>query len=213
MFSALAVTAAVVIGLVPLSLSDAPEPPRPCRTDAWPCARPVATQPTVVASPRFLSATYRAPQGAKSPSVGRLMLPRLRIAAAVASVGWDRDAMSVPDDPAVLGWFEPSAGLDDLAGVSLIAGHVSDAADRPGPLARLVDARIGDVVAWRGNDGRTTRFRVVTIARYPRASGLPPSLFKVDGPHTLRLVTCATRTAAAGGIHYVDNLVVSAIAQ
>jgi len=121
--------------------------------------------------------------------------------------------MSVPDDPAVLGWFSPSARVDDLAGVSLIAGHVSDSFDRAGPLAGLIKVRVGDTIEWRGLDSKTARFRVTAVERYPRVIGLPTSLFKVDGPHTLRLVTCATRTPGSTGVHYVDNLVVSAVAQ
>lgn len=204
---ALAAAAALTLVLVPLGVRDAPQIVEIC------CRVAVATQPTAVASPRYLVTTYLAPAGQKGHLVGHLSIPRLKIRQPILSVSWDRDAMSVPEDPGVLGWFSPSAHLEDLAGVSLIAGHVSDSHDRPGPLARLVQVRIGDVVEWKGSNAQIARFRVTAIDRYPRARGLPPSLFKVDGPHTLRLVTCATRTAGSLGIHYADNLVVSAVVQ
>lgn len=119
--------------------------------------------------------------------------------------------MAVPNDPGTLGWFEPSARLDDLAGTSLVAGHVSDASDRLGPFGALVRARRGDIVEWRHSAGRVVRFRVVAIQRFPRIRGLPPSLFRVEGPHTLQLVTCTGRVAGPSGVHYADNLVVSAV--
>lgn len=131
--------------------------------------------------------------------------------APVVAVGWDRDTMAVPNDPGTLGWFEPSARLDDLAGTTLIAGHVSDASDLPGPLASLVRARVGDVIAWRATSGRPVRFRVTSVQLFPRKTGIPPSLFRVDGPHALRLVTCSNRTVGPAGIHYSDNIVVSAV--
>ncbi|MGN6722513.1 MAG: class F sortase [Marmoricola sp.] len=168
--------------------------------------------PHRVARATHLDSAYVAPPGATSTALGRVRIGRLGVDAPVTPVGWDGDTMAVPNDPGALGWFEPSARLDDLAGTSLIAGHVSDASDRPGPLAALVRSRAGDIVEWRGSGGHAIRFRVVSIQRFPRAAGLPASLFRVDGPHVLRLVTCTNRVASASGFHYTDNLVVSAVA-
>ena len=167
--------------------------------------------PSRVAKPLHLLATYVAPPQRRTSTVGRLAIARLRIDAAVVPVGWDADTMAVPNDPSTLGWFEPSARLDDLAGTSLIAGHVSDASERPGALASLEKVRAGDVVEWRPRGGGVLRFRVVAIERFPRTDGLPTSLFRVDGPHMLRLVTCTKRVEGPGSAHYADNLVVSAV--
>lgn len=171
--------------------------------------RVVGDQPRGVARPTHLASTYVAPARRAVRSVGELRLDRLRIAAPIVAVGWDGNAMAVPDDPAMFGWFQPSAALADHAGVSLVAAHVSDRQDRAGPSARLVGARVGDVIIWRSG-ATVARFAVVGIARYSRAAGLPPSLFRVDGPHLLRLVTCTDRSAGVFGFHYADNLVVSA---
>lgn len=177
---------------------EVPDPPRVVRDE-----------PRAVAKPIHLASTYAAPARRRAPSAGHLRLDRLGVAATVVAVGWDGTAMAVPDDPATLGWFEPSAALTDRAGVSLIAGHVSDRHDRAGPLARLVGARVGDVITWQSGV-TAARFVVVNIARYPRETGLPTSLFRVDGAHLLRLVTCTDRTTGVLGFHYADNLVVSA---
>lgn len=201
-------TSAAVIGSAAwVATSD-----RPARQVTSARAAASLVSPARVAKPAHLATTYVAPPGLTAVALGRLRVARLGVDASVPPVGWDGEAMAVPNDPDRLGWFEPSARLDDLAGVSLIAGHVSDASDRPGPLASLVRARLGDVVEWRGSRGGIARFRVVSIQRFLRAAGLPTSLFRVDGPHTLRLVTCSGRVNGPSGIHYTDNLVVSAVA-
>jgi hypothetical protein len=129
----------------------------------------------------------------------------------MVGVGWDGDTLAVPNDPRTVGWFTPSAHREDLIGTSLVAGHVADTDGRPGALAPLVGARVGDVVVWRDALGRALRFRVVSIRRFPRAGGLPLSLLRPDGPHTLQLVTCTHRIPRGEGFHYTDNLVVSAV--
>jgi hypothetical protein len=204
---ACALTATAVLGSAVLVGSGH----RTVREVSGPDQTAAAVTPRGVAEPAHLSATYVAPQSSTYVALGRLQIARLSVDAFVAQVGWDRDTMAVPNDPSVLGWFGPSARLDDLAGTSLVAGHVSDASDRPGPLASLVRARVGDVVVWRPRSGGVARFRVVAIQRFPRTTGIPPSLFRVDGPHMLRLVTCTNRKAGPTGIHYTDNIVVSAV--
>lgn len=173
-------------------------------------AQPFDPVPRRVAPATHLESPYVAPGGPIPAALGRLRLARLGIDAPVVPVGWDGDTMAVPNDPGTLGWFQPSARLDDLAGASLIAGHVSDASDRLGPLGRLIRARRGDVLEWRER-ARISRFRITAIRQFPRLRGLPASLFRVDGPHTLVLVTCTRRVVGPSGIHYADNLVVTAV--
>lgn len=170
----------------------------------------LASSPVRVARPAHLETTYRAPL-VPAPAIGRLRVPQRGIDAAVVSAGWDHETMAVPNDVTTVGWFEPSAQRADLAGVSLIAGHVADPVGRPGALAGLDQVQEDDIVEWSDVGGETSRFKVTGLARYPRARGLPPSLFNVAGPHTLQLVTCANRQDRAGGFHYVDNLVVTAV--
>ncbi|MGN6162588.1 MAG: class F sortase [Marmoricola sp.] len=170
----------------------------------------IGTVPRGVARPVHLDSTYVAPP-APARSIGRLLLPRLGIDARVVAVGWDRDAMAVPNDPGTLGWFTPSARLEDLAGASLIAGHVADPFDRPGALALLARAQLGDVVVWRGVSGKTVRFTVVTIHRYSRSGGLPATFLPAGGPHLVRLVTCTHRVRRGTSVHYTENLVVTAV--
>jgi len=143
---------------------------------------------------------------------GSLQIPSLRIDAPVDAVGLDGTAMAVPNDPGRIGWLSSTARASDLAGASVLAGHVSDADDRPGALNRLVRIRLGAAIMWRGSDGRRVRFRVVRIKLFPRSRGLPAAMFSAAGRHELNLVTCAARVSTAnGGFHYTSNLVVTAV--
>lgn len=168
-------------------------------------------QPGHRTAPRYLRRDYVRPPTVGGRSAGTLLVPALGIGAPVQAVPLRQGVMAVPDSPRSLGWLRGSARPGDVVGSSVIAGHVSDRRDRPGALARLGRARIGTRVVWVDAQGRARRFAVTGLARYPRAGGLPASLFRTDGPHRLRLVTCARRVALpGGGFHYADNLVVTA---
>lgn len=150
------------------------------------------------------------PAGIRRPGVGDLRVPSLGIDAPIQSVPMRGGVLEVPSSPFTLGWLRSTARPDDVVGSTVLAGHVSDRDDRPGPLAMLHRARIGTTVVWRDARGRSRRFVVVSLARYPRATGLPASLFRTDGPHRLVLITCAHRVALpGGGFHYTHNLVVT----
>ncbi len=175
-------------------------------------------QPTARLAPQYLDRTYRrgsefrtTTRTARGPVAGTLRIARLRIVAAVESVPLRRGVMAIPDAPSRLGWLRGTAAAGDVVGSSVIAGHVSDRQDRPGPLAALVRIRPGDRITWTDQRGRRHDFVVRGVARHRRSSGLPGSVFRADGPHTLRLITCTSRVSGAGGFHYRDNLVVTAV--
>lgn len=157
---------------------------------------------------------YRIDSGLRVSSpgpAGTLRIAGLRLTAPVEEVGVHQGVMAIPGSPAVLGWLRRSARPDDVVGSSVIAGHVSDRQDRPGALAVLGGVRRGDPVTWAGPDGRAYRFAVTSVSRHPRSRRLPSSVFRTDGPHLLRIVTCANRVRMpGGGFHYTDNLVVTA---
>lgn len=194
-----------------------PEPPDGGSAHARPFRVPVlpapAVQPTRRAQPRFLVQGYRAPPALVDQGrAGTLRIPALQLAAPVDAVGLDHETMAVPDDPDRLGWLRGSAAPGDVVGSSVLAGHVSDARDRPGALGNLDGIELGAEILWTDGSGRTLRFRVSRLQRFPRAQGLPVGLFRTDGPRRLQLVTCADRrSTASGGFHYAANLVVTAV--
>ncbi|WP_232676241.1 class F sortase [Nocardioides sp. R-C-SC26] len=190
----------------------------------------IAVRPTQRVAPRYLERRYSeeistpvpgtdAP--GDSPSVrgrvradaGAVSIDRIGLVAPVVSARLDGGVMAIPDDVRTVGWLSVSARPDDVMGASIISGHVSDRRDRRGAFGRLHRAQRGDVVRWRADDGTMRLFDVVSVRRFPRAHGLPASLFRTDGRRLVHLITCADRTVSGGRVHYRDNLVVTAVAR
>lgn len=161
----------------------------------------VPTGPSVLAGGSLRSDTY----------AGRVRLGALAIEAPVTKVDVRDGAMVIPRDPGLLGWLRRSAWAGDVVGSSVVAGHISSSAGVPGALAELRRARPGMTVAWTDARGKTRRFVVTTVQKYPRSEPLPAAIFRTDGPHVLRVITCTDRARGADGrFHYRTNLVVTA---
>jgi hypothetical protein len=98
----------------------------------------------------------------------------------------------VPDAPATVGWWLPSALAGSAAGTTVLAGHVDSRVAGIGALAVLRDVTIGEEVVVRGADGRSFTYRVTARRQYAKAE-LPPEVFAAGGPHRLVLITCGGR--------------------
>jgi hypothetical protein len=139
----------------------------------------------------------------------KVEVPRIGISATLVQLGLSADGtMQVPagrdyDRP---GWFTGGPEPGQL-GPAVIAGHV-DSKSGPSIFYRLRELRAGDLVRVQRADGRTLRFVVDQVDRYPKAD-LPTD--KVFGPvpwPALRLITCGGAFDRGSG-HYIDNIVVS----
>jgi hypothetical protein len=118
-------------------------------------------------------------------------------------------ALQLPDRPTVLGWFAAGAAPGAQAGTAVIAGHLDLAVFGPGPLVRLSNLRVGDVLQLTDAAGVSHRFSVVSRRSYPKPA-LPPEVFRRDGPPRLAVVTCGGAFDAARR-SYADNVVVLAV--
>jgi sortase (surface protein transpeptidase) len=152
----------------------------------------------------------RSPVGFAPPGVHptQLRIPSLGVRTALVPLGLDRaGALQVPDDPATAGWYVEGVVPGDV-GPAVIAGHV-DSATGPAVFYRLAGLRPGAAVEVVRSDGRTARFRVTEVARYPK-TGFPTDRVygPVPGP-SLRLITCGGRYDRARR-SYSDNVVVYA---
>jgi hypothetical protein len=137
-----------------------------------------------------------------------LRIPSLRVRTGVVPLAIDQAGrMQVPQDPATAGWYVGSPAPGDV-GPAVIAGHV-DSATGPAVFYRLAGLRPGAAVEVVRSDGRTARFRVTEVARYPK-TGFPTDRVygPVPGP-SLRLITCGGRYDRARR-SYSDNVVVYA---
>jgi sortase (surface protein transpeptidase) len=116
--------------------------------------------------------------------------------------------MAIPEDVDRIGWyrFGPAPGE---AGSAVVAGHVDDAAQGLGVLARLSTADVGDEVQVTDGAGTTTRWRVVSRELISKQALPLDQLFRRDGPPRLTLITCGGPFLPEYG-SYRDNVVVVA---
>ena len=144
-------------------------------------------------------------------SGARLQFKAVHVNAPMTQVGVLNGSMTIPSDPHVLGSLDQSAAIDDLIGTTVIAGHLSDRADKPGAFYYLTRAKRDDVITYITAQGRRLRFKVTTTATYPRSGRLPANLFRTTGPHRLVLISCTDEKISPNGhFHYTRNIVVIA---
>ncbi len=115
----------------------------------------------------------------------------------------------VPADYDAVGWYEKGV-LPGEVGPAVIAGHV-DSPTGPAVFYDLPRLTPGDTVSVRRADGSTADFVVTGLQTVEKNSFPTESVYAPTPTPQLRLVTCAGAWDPASG-HYVDNLVVTAVA-
>ncbi|CAL9623107.1 class F sortase [Streptomyces sp. enrichment culture] len=140
----------------------------------------------------------------------RILVPRIGLDARIEPVGVSGDGtMTVPEDPAVAGWYRfgpaPGAGR----GSAVLAGHVDDETGDLGAFAALYEVRRGDRVEVRRGGAGPVVHRVVSRRTVPQDE-LDPSVFRREGDPVLTLITCAPPFLPDRG-GYQSNLVVTAL--
>lgn len=141
---------------------------------------------------------------------GTIRVPAAGIKATVIKVGTSRTGIVIPENPQRVGWWDRSAHNRARHGASIIVGHVSDAHLTRGVFARLTRTERGDVVIWQ-TGSVTTRYRIIGKRTYSRSRPLPARLFRMHGPHVVRMITCTHLVRLSDGyFHYTRNLVVTA---
>ncbi len=137
-------------------------------------------------------------------------IPGIGVRASASTVAMKKGKMLVPGNVATIGQLDRSAGVGDLIGTTVLAGHVSDRRDRPGALWRLSAVKRGQIITVK-EGGKTVRYKVGAVKKFSRKQRLPQRLFRTTGAHRLVLISCSGRvTTAGGGFHYAQNVVVTA---
>ncbi|MGY1808776.1 class F sortase [Blastococcus sp. SYSU D00669] len=178
------------------------------RTPPAPSESPAPAAPAVTLPPVTVRDAAPARDSAV-PAPVRLTVPALGIDAPVEPVGVAPDGqMQIPDDVTRAGWyrFGPAPGG---AGNAVLAGHVDDAEQGLGALARLREAAPGTEVAVTDAAGTTTRWRVVSRELISKQQLPLAEMFTRDGAPRLVLVTCGG-PFDPGSRSYRDNVVVVA---
>jgi sortase (surface protein transpeptidase) len=138
----------------------------------------------------------------------RLEIPAIGVTSSLVRLGLNPDGtMQVPGDFQVAGWFTGAPQPGQL-GPAVIAGHV-DSRTGPAVFYRLRDLRPGDEVRVVRADHRVVRFRVDSLASYPKQALPDDVVYGATTTPALRLITCAG-TFDRSRRSYRDNLVVSA---
>jgi hypothetical protein len=182
---------------------DVPTEPAPVLPSASTPARVQATTQTRGAEP-----LVALPDLSFEPT--RLVIDSMRVSAPVVPVGVDAGGgLTIPDDPATIGWWRGGAAPGSPVGTTLVAGHVDSARLGRGALFHLSQAPIGTVVTISA-DGHRQSYRVTARRRYLKKELPWRSLFAQTAAPRLVLVTCGGnfdhRTR-----HYTDNVVVLAV--
>jgi sortase (surface protein transpeptidase) len=142
----------------------------------------------------------------QSPPV-RVEIPAIGVSSPLVRLGLGPDGtMQVPGDYQVAGWFTGGPQPGQL-GPAVIVGHV-DSRTGPAVFYRLRDLRPGDQIRVVRADRRVVRFRVDSLASYPKQSLPGEEVYGATTAPVLRLITCAG-TFDRARRSYRENLVVS----
>ena len=116
-------------------------------------------------------------------------IPAHDVVSRVVPVGVDQGTgeLSVPADPAQVGWYQFGA-TPGGAGAAVLAGHV-DWKGRPGAFIHLDEVQPGERIEVDLGDGTSHTF-VVAETHLILKTELPPDLFARTGPSKLVLITC-----------------------
>jgi len=138
----------------------------------------------------------------------RVEIPAIGVSSSLVRLSLNPDGtMQVPGDFQVAGWFTGAPQPGQL-GPAVISGHV-DSRTGPAVFYRLRDLRPGDEVRVLRADHRVVRFRVDSLASYPKQALPDDAVYGATTTPALRLITCAGSFDRSRR-SYRDNLVVSA---
>jgi hypothetical protein len=179
-------------------------PPRPAPR-ALPLTGTVAAPSSRPPSP--LSATVRRPVPVRPLTV---TVPAIGVRSTLVPLRVDRaGVLQAPADFVHAGWYVGGPTPGD-PGPAVIAGHV-DSREGPAVFFRLRDLHPGDAVLVTRSDGRTARFGVVQVQRYPKNAFPMQRVYGPTPDRALRLITCGGSFDYARR-SYRDNVVVYAVA-
>lgn len=115
------------------------------------------------------------------------------------------DAMEIPEDPAVVGWY-PLGPAPGEVGPAILTGHVNYDG-HAGVFARLHEMKAGDQISVPRADGTTAAFVVYAVDQHAKDQFPTEKVYGNRPDPELVLITCG---GELDGHSYRDNIVVSA---
>ena len=118
-------------------------------------------------------------------------------------------AMEIPEAFDEAGWYRHGPAPGAAAGAAVIAAHVDTTSDLA-PFSQLKSLSKGTRITVGRQDAPPLRFRVVSVRLMAKDKFDGAALFRRDGPHELKLVTCGGRWLDEK-LDYSDNVIVTAV--
>jgi sortase (surface protein transpeptidase) len=118
-------------------------------------------------------------------------------------------AMEIPDAFDRAGWYRYGAAPGAAAGTAVIAGHIDTTSDRA-PFSQLKTLAAGTLLRVGRQDAPTLNYRVVSVELMAKDTFAGDSVFRLTGPHELKVVTCGGRWLDER-MDYSDNVIVTAV--
>ena len=128
----------------------------------------------------------------------------------IVKVGVTRDgAMEIPEAFDEAGWYRHGAAPGAAAGTAVVAAHVDTTSDLA-PFSQLKSLPKGARITVERKGAAPLNFRVVSVDLMAKDRFDGAALFRRDGPHALKLVTCGGRWLDEK-MDYSDNVIVTAV--
>ncbi|WP_458778683.1 class F sortase [Arthrobacter sp. D3-16] len=212
------ITAAVVLAVMALvSGCSTPAPPSPAAaspaatsgTAASPAASPAPPDAPAALPDIPVRQATPAPAAPKDPAPRLLTVEGTTISMDIVEVSVSPDgAMEIPDAFDRAGWYRHGPAPGAAAGAAVVAGHVDTTSDRA-PLSQLNGLAAGTRVTIERHGAPALNYRVLSVELMAKDKFDGGSLFRRDGPHQLKIVTCGGRWLDEKQ-DYSDNVIVTA---
>jgi sortase (surface protein transpeptidase) len=127
----------------------------------------------------------------------------------IVEVGVSPDgAMEIPEAFNQAGWYRYGPAPGAASGAAVVAAHVDTTSDRA-PFSQLKGLAAGTLITIERYGAPALNYRVRSVELMAKDRFDGGSLFRRDGPHQLRLVTCGGRWLDEKQ-DYSDNVIVTA---
>ncbi|MCQ6270743.1 class F sortase [Pseudarthrobacter sp. R1] len=149
------------------------------------------------------------PAAPKDPAPRSLTVEGTTINMGIVEVGVSPDgAMEIPEAFDQAGWYRHGPAPGAAAGAAVVAGHVDTTSDLA-PLSQLNGLTAGTRVTIERDGAPALNYRVRSVELMAKDKFDGGSLFRRDGPHQLKIVTCGGRWLDDKQ-DYSDNVIVTA---
>lgn len=142
----------------------------------------------------------------------QVVIPEIGVNSRVVPVGVSHgNALEIPENIDVLGWYRYSASPASALGAMVLVGHRDGAEQGKGALYDLALLQPGDVLEVKDSRDRVTYYAVIARAVISKTEFAKRSedIFAVAGPKRLRLISCGGYYDAEHG-GYQSNVIVTA---